>query len=364
MGLRERWHIDAWSVRDGMAFASFRPPGQVLKAQRTVFIGAPSLEVVPLGSVSPALWATRANFQAGLWSLTKNGAEGESVEIGFDTLEQVRELVRRGYLAGGMGPGAPEGEPQPRVEGPDGPTDAGQRLEATYERLLASGYNRTVSWANPSSRDELFKWLASPVVRPKVREAIQALSAAVMTLWARQLAMTNFPLRGQEDFACMTWAITSLGLWPDRMTAFSALVDLSPGLLSYPNFFEMFHSWRYVRDWGTVTSHDLVFRAPYPRLSSGARGATRLSDKLLQFVLITDTPSPTLRLTDLVPAILAALLITATSPLSSWIGRDEDFAERLGIALNWLSAQMPQLSLPRQAEEAIDRLVDQQLRPE
>jgi hypothetical protein len=90
-----KWHIDAWAVRDGAAFASRREFNS-REAENTVFIAVPDLEPVPVGRLATALSATRRSFQAGLWN--ENG-----VEIAFESLEQIAELVRRAFLASGLG---------------------------------------------------------------------------------------------------------------------------------------------------------------------------------------------------------------------------------------------------------------------
>lgn len=101
------WYVDAWSVYDGAAFATRRQPqdgdqqgAAVDEGANTVFVCVPDLQPVPVGRRSTALSACRRNFQYGLTS-----AGGS--EIAFDDLQQVIELVRRGYLAGGLGPDGP-----------------------------------------------------------------------------------------------------------------------------------------------------------------------------------------------------------------------------------------------------------------
>ncbi|MET0460963.1 MAG: hypothetical protein ABW195_17055 [Ilumatobacteraceae bacterium] len=92
------WYIDAWAVHDGRLFASRRAPDSIV-ATSTVFMSVPDLEPVPVGRISTALRATRSGFQEGL--------RDSYGEIPFESLEQVRDLVKRAYLAAGLGPGAP-----------------------------------------------------------------------------------------------------------------------------------------------------------------------------------------------------------------------------------------------------------------
>jgi hypothetical protein len=93
------WFIDAWAVHDGRVFASLRRPDSI-DATVTVFLSVPDLEPVPVGRISTALRGTRSGFQEGL-------RDAQGAEIPFETLTQVRDLVRRAYLAAGLGPGAP-----------------------------------------------------------------------------------------------------------------------------------------------------------------------------------------------------------------------------------------------------------------
>lgn len=93
------WFIDAWAVHDGKVFASRRPADSI-RAAATVFMSVPDLEPLPVGRISTALRATRSGFQEGF-------RDAGGAEIPFDSLVQVRDLVRRAYLAAGLGPGAP-----------------------------------------------------------------------------------------------------------------------------------------------------------------------------------------------------------------------------------------------------------------
>lgn len=110
---RSAWRVDAWAVEDGKAFVSRREPDSI-DAQSTVFLSVPDLEPVPVGRISTALRATRSGFQAGL-------RDEDGAEIPFDSLDEVRSLVRRAYLGSGLGPEAPAAVAGPvtRTPGPD-----------------------------------------------------------------------------------------------------------------------------------------------------------------------------------------------------------------------------------------------------
>jgi hypothetical protein len=114
------WFIDAWAVHDGKVFAS-RRPAESINADATVFMSVPDLEAVPVGRISTALRATRSGFQEGLRT-----NDDDAAEIPFDDLRQVRDLVRRAYLAAGLGPGSPGAiaGPVPRPDVGSGPGSA------------------------------------------------------------------------------------------------------------------------------------------------------------------------------------------------------------------------------------------------
>ena len=113
----QSWHIDAWNVVGGQAFASFREREDEGKktgrVEGGVFLGAPYFEPEWTGNPSTALAAARAAFQPGFWN-------DDGAEVSFASIEEVRELVRRAYIAGGGGGMGPDGvvppEPPPDLE--------------------------------------------------------------------------------------------------------------------------------------------------------------------------------------------------------------------------------------------------------
>jgi hypothetical protein len=88
-----RWFIDAWSVLDGYAFASLRPPAS-LDADATFFLAPPYFEPEPVATLATALAATRGHFQEGF--------RDQDGEVPFRTIDHVIEAVRRAYRAGGL----------------------------------------------------------------------------------------------------------------------------------------------------------------------------------------------------------------------------------------------------------------------
>jgi len=160
------WFIDAWAVHDGKVFASRRPP-ESIAADATVFMSVPDLEAVPVGRISTALRATRGGFQEGL-----RANDNDLAEIPFKDLRQVRDLVRRAYLAAGLGPGSPGAiaGPLPRpAEGP-GPGSAFLRQES-------SGPQESWAWVDLSEADP----------PPDLDQAVNTVAQATILEWDRHL---------------------------------------------------------------------------------------------------------------------------------------------------------------------------------
>jgi hypothetical protein len=109
------WRIDSIDARAGLAFGSCRDAD--LRAAAgfpslsadglAVAVSPPAFEARSLSSRATGLSATRGSFQMGLF------VRGQ--EVGFRSLEDLCEFVRRVYLRGGAGdgPDAASGQPMP-----------------------------------------------------------------------------------------------------------------------------------------------------------------------------------------------------------------------------------------------------------
>jgi hypothetical protein len=88
------WYIDSWAALDGLVFASERDTnGETLN---TVFLAPPYWSPVAVANLSTAWAASRMGFQSSF-------CDAEGAEIRFRTLDEIREVARRGYLSGGYG---------------------------------------------------------------------------------------------------------------------------------------------------------------------------------------------------------------------------------------------------------------------
>jgi hypothetical protein len=324
-----------------MAFATWRSDGGTALAERTIFIGVPDLEPIPVGKVSTALWATRANFQAGLFN------EG-GIEITFTDLHQVKELVRRGYLAGGIGPGpaAPPIEPPPE---PDrrGPFLGEQLEQALFElqRRRQTRYTSEGIW-DPKLRKEAFMAIATS---EEIFSYLQTFAAATIVEWHRQIA-DRYDADEEALAQWMDALVWRAGLWESPHDCFESIVMFDgDGPWFEPYFYPYRDRWFASPDYWD----DLLLEIPCPLLPAWDRRIKRLADKLFLATSTADYFAFNPDLPELIPSLLAALTVTSLSAgaRSRWSERLR--RSRLEAALAWLSAQMPQTQLPPVAENAL-----------
>lgn len=363
MDLRRDWYIEAWSVRDGLAFASYRTAGSIANHERTVFIGVPGLEAVPLGRISPALWATRANFQDRL--LTEKGEE-----IAFSTLAQVRELVRRGYLAGGIGPGpGGEGGEGPDRGGPPRPSPSiGREMD---DRLKKLGTKQPFAGLQGIGRAEdrmrLFESLLKPDLLNVVYEGLAIVATATIVAWYDVIQQSTGRFEDAPELArwidllmrnARLWSSEGefwrqIGIFRVPAGAVEGIAEFFPYPVPYP-----FPMWL---GGGETAGEDILFHVPCPLRSGWDQRIRRLSDKLLLAVSTQAYFDGNPNLPELMPAVLAALAVVSLSlgPLVIW--SDDARRERLRAALEWLSDQMPQEQLPPAAEAALQEFAWKEL---
>lgn len=348
------WHVDSWAVRDGFAFASYRDAGSMRDAKRTVFIGVPELVPVPIGRVSTALWATRGNFQDRF--LDDNGQE-----IGFLKLEHVIELVRRAYLAGGIGPGPAAGEgaerPGPRENLPGG-GDA-HFDDGLGQLAPAPAWNqRFHPTGDKDERDARFREiLRHQDVIDTLYDYLRVFGEATLIKWAE--ALTG-PGGGADlaDFARWQRALYRIGLWRapgeyldmvDKNDAIQTVVSAVDPWFPYPYRDPSWPSWM-----SSPTHEQIVLNVPCPLRPQWSRLIKRLSDKLYLALSTLDYFDINDGLPEFIPALLAALAIVVQTEEErfDWYG-DDARRDRLKAALGWLSQEMPQIALPDEAERAL-----------
>lgn len=194
---RRLLRIDAWSPADGSVFASWRGPRTDIwqeddanAAPACITLHAPLFQVRPVPRAM-AFGAVHRGYQEG-FSLT-----GED-EVGFENVEQLRELVRRTYLAYGIGDGGPAEPgggptkpPPPEPEGQDRPFRAKARkaeadLQHTLRHLPVAGDRSALA---RSLEEAIDPWVRRKAGELLARSAAMALKGdpraeASDTAWA------------------------------------------------------------------------------------------------------------------------------------------------------------------------------------
>jgi len=138
------WRIDAWDSLAGRAFLCLRAADDHSEPdldRSSIFISPPFFQPEAVASRAPGFAACRGTYQAGLF------VDGE--EVGFETLADAIEFVRRGYISGRELPDptpSPLGTPPRPTEGGgrgvalDIPQDTlglgGRRLDAAVSKLV------------------------------------------------------------------------------------------------------------------------------------------------------------------------------------------------------------------------------------
>ncbi|TDO44582.1 hypothetical protein EV643_11582 [Kribbella sp. VKM Ac-2527] len=330
------WFIDAWAVYDGVAFASRSAPeirrtDLMTEAETTVFLSVPDLEPIPLGRITTGLRAARASFQDGFF-------DPDGTELAFDSLDGIRETVRRAYLATGLGPGgiAVPARPEP---GPAKPAPGVQHfIEAVPDTA-----------AEDEPPLDLVRRLLAEGPTP-LRHAVRAYAKAVLLDWE---AAIPHPLPETEDaLAEFYLELTAAGIWWSGRDRASFVGD--HGLTLGSRYFEyrradpeMAGARRHSGSW-------LIAVAPCPALPS-TPVFSRLSDPL-KLSLCDSRYLDRGGLWKATQLLLAAILVGVNrdGPAGFWHGADQVLDHRIREAMDWLERQLPRADLP----EAADRLLN------
>ena len=343
------WYLDAWAVRDGVAFASVRPANSV-DARNTVFVSVPDLQPTPVGRITTALGATRRGFQAGL-----RDYDGE--EVAFDSLAQVREIVRRGYLGGGLGPG---GAATPAFPLP--PTEPGVGGGAYFGDAVAESAWADTRWYEEGDRE--FQVLRQRVPMPELTRLVQRFAEATILEW--ELALRGTTL-AHDDHRRAQWGLRewyllllSHKIWAETSElehfVYANSCSIGNQLLQAsdnPSF--RLHLWGHLTyEQRRFSDQALLQSAPCPLLSNWNPLMSRLIYKLL--LPLSDAGyfphNPEVR--ELTPTLLAAVLSASTPPsLHTAFSDGVSSEEMVDQALSWLAVQTSQVELPPAAEMLI-----------
>jgi hypothetical protein len=315
------WYIDAWSVLDGIAFASQRGPRDwdapvLTPAVTTVLIGPPDWRAVGIAKLTTALAATRGTFQEGVF-------DEEDAEIAFDSLDDVREVVRRAYLAGGLGLDDPgEAAPfTPEIHPKSGGEDRWNEIRHILTNIRTDDDRRMIARQMIALFDE-------PAVQHQAIACVQQLTSA-MVVWK--------DAKGADSKSDQLSALQFTSILDSAFFG-AAGVPIRPEL--YP-----------------VTSQQrlrLVFRLPamghYPKVPR----LRTLGDQLLLAFASGECLATLQSFERFLPVAAAALIVAAAADPGPFGKTAFAFEPWVTPAMTWLCS-----ALPRRVDGAPERMVEE-----
>jgi len=339
------WFFDSWSVLDGLAFASLRDADSI-KADDTVFLSVPELEPVPVGRISTALRAERSGFQDGFRD--RDGAEYE-----FDSLDQIREVIRRGYLAGGLGPvptpreGPPpspfRGEPE-TPEPPPMPRDGGEHYDEEIERLSSATPPFDLSGLSDNK-------LRQPLLEKLFRNAqllqgyLRAFAEATVFDYIRTRRPDLHHPHPRATLLMWLRILHALDLW-----SYEAADRFDMRWL-YQHFFPDYEPWD-----AAYWEKEALFQIPCPLREKWHHSIRSLGHKMFLPLVDRSYYASNNQIPEFIPGLLCAMIAVLTPDLAVARRYPQIDQHRLiGRACEWLNSQLPQVPLPSDVEEELSR---------
>jgi hypothetical protein len=339
------WFFDSWAVLDGLAFASLRDPDSTGAAD-TVFLSVPDLEPVPVGRISTALRAQRSGFQDGFRS-------EEGIEYQFDDLDQIREVIRRGYLAGGLGPvPAPlEGPPpnpfrgEPEAPEPEPmPSDGGRHYDDEVERLSLETPAFDLSGLSDNQyRESLLQDLFRE--SELLQRYLRAFSEATVFEYVRARHTEIHHPHPRATLLRWLQMLHGLDLWSFETAQSFEMTWL------YDHISPLYEPWS-----SAYWEKEVLFRIPCPLREGWEHHIQSLGHKL--FLPIVDRSYYTYnnKIPEFIPGLLGAMITVLTPDLAvSRRFRQFDLRRLIGRACEWLNGQLPRVPLSPAVEEELSR---------
>lgn len=369
------WYIDAWAVRDGMAFASERAPNSIKEVQSTVFLSVPALEPVPIGRISTALRATRSGFQDKFHDL-------DGAEVPFQNLEQIQEIVRRAYLVSGGGPAGVgvNCAPRPDDDVDSGAGDAVPVLEEVDN--LAHTLGTSAVWPEVvTTTVDAFKHPDDPALIEAIVRAVRAGAAATIERWENRLASrhgaavggttvggtaTSAHLAGQAALNDWLLQLIRSGMWSDlelrllverghpHLATALALWDSAPKPWGWPSYWDGGE-----QDKAFITGalasrvpHNdagtLLAACPWPPFPGTAKGIAHLADMALASAV--GYPASGSAAQQLVAMLLVGVAVSPRRVLVPSANPQDLLIENLRDAIQWVARETLTVELPEPAE--------------
>jgi hypothetical protein len=354
------WYFDSWAVLDGQAFVSNRSADSI-NAKATVFLSVPDLEPVPIGRISTALRAQRAFFQDGF----RNPDTRE--EFAFDNLEQIREVIRRAYLGGGLAPvPAPIEGPKPspfRIEQGFEPIKPSQIQDGgTYydEAIKELGipwhpdyiFDNLGDLCDRSKRSALLEKVhhSSDKLEPYLRAFAEASLLELLRINASQVHLSDV----RDTFVGWAHILRCLGYWDDvRLDVFEKL-----GLAGIER--ELIFDWDRMR-YVSLSDKGVLFRIPCPLRKTPVERKwsghiQSLGHKLLLPLVDRKYFEVNNQLPEFIPSLFCAMVIVLTREV--FVSRLPplhmgDRFRLVGRACEWLAQELPRVELPQPVESQL-----------
>jgi hypothetical protein len=293
--------------------------------------------------------------------------DGDGNEVAFDNLAQVRELVRRAYLASGLGPG---GAASPAATVP--PVEPGGTGGSYYEQAVAALEIAGLRWFE--GYPPRFTSLRRPELLVELARLVQHFAEATLLEWERAVEMGSVddPENRQLRWALREWylILAHRRVWPEAsgLRAFvnhhncPEGVELSYRLGELPPTRGLPYTWHVPTEYRRFSNQALLQTAPCPLRRHWDPRINRLLDKLLLSLSDPLYFKVNNHVAELAPAVLSAL-ISLPNPASwhDWFDYGDQSAGPIDHALTWLEDELPAVPLPDEAAVLLSKYAWRQL---
>jgi len=290
-------------------------------------------------------------------------------EYAFDTLDQVREVVRRAYLGGGIGPAPVEPRrPNPFLIEPEGaplaplrdePSPSGGKHYDEALKKLGTDQALSVDYSSlqfPAKRpvflQDLFKKAASQFY-PYLRAFGEGTVLDFAKAFGHQMHLPEV----RERLVWWLRLLLAVGLW-ENANDYHSLLEQA-GIVRLIDHLR----WPWLA-WDV--SHlenmrlDIFFQIPCPLRANWDHLIQTVGHKLFLALVDRYYFETNKDLPQFIPSLFCGLLVVVNPTLSvSGLAqiRPNDRRRLIGRALHWLTAEMPRVELPQKVEQELSRFV-------
>jgi hypothetical protein len=358
------WFIESWHPFAGHAFAVHRnpiPPGGPeawSHADLTFMVMPPDFSPVPCPSEATAMLATRGPFQHQF--LQSNGDQ-----FAFDALAQLIELVRRVYLAGGMG------QP-PQLDLPPPPPPPKTPLTSNWTQVAAAldQRDRSATLAvhlAPAGRPDrstidLLAHAIEASIQAHDHELLELTLSTLSSLANWRRAGTGATVEDERSWAVLVAEMNPWGSWREAADRIAASLSSPPH--SVPGAGPVCWPFGAVDGVADALFGGLLWKIPAPApaansLAARAR-ATFLGDHLSLAMADPRYRQDLSWTVHALPLFACALALAAARSRDFRSGQiEKGFLSVRRAAASWLAEHLPSATLPVPgAEQVIDQIID------